>query len=144
MGGLNGRNDPLGPCQILKGVHGLVIGNRHILRTANIVQPCMLGTNTGVIQPGRDRVDRRDLAVLILAEIGFHSVEDAHTAGVDGRSGFKGVNAAACCLAADQTDLLVANEMVKAADGVRAAADTGDDGIGQAALLFQHLLPDLL
>ena len=130
--------------QILKCVHGFVVRNWNIFGPADIVQICVLRADAGIIQPCGNGVDRCDLAVFILAEIGLHAVENAQPAGVDGGSCFKGIDAAACRLAADQAHILILDEMVEAADGIGTAAHAGDDGIGQPAFLFQHLLLDLL
>ena len=103
----------------------------------------MLRTDAGVVQPRRNRVHRRDLPVRVLTEVGLHAVENTDAAGVDRRGGFKGVNPPARRLAADETHLFVPDKVVKAADGVGAAAHAGDDGIRQPALFFQHLPLDL-
>ena len=71
-------------------------------------------------------------------------MEDAQTAGSDGRGGLCGVDTAACGLAADQAHALVLDEVVERADGVRAAADTCHHDVREFALLFEHLLLDLL
>ena len=70
-------------------------------------------------------------------------MEYAEPAGRDGRGGLKRVDAAAHGLNTDEAHSRIVDEMVKAADGVRAAADARDHGIGQTSFLFEHLLLDL-
>ena len=144
MGGLDGGDDALHPCQILKGVHSLVVGDGHILRTTHVVEVGVLGANAGIVQTCTDGVHGGDLTVLVLAEVGLHAVEDAYASGCHGGGSLKGVDAPTGGLAADEADILVPDEVVEGADGVGAAAHTGDDGIGQSALFFQDLLLDLL
>ena len=144
VGRFDGRYDTLGACQILKCVHGFVVRNCHILGAADIMQPRVLRADAGIIQTGGDGVNRRDLTVLILAEIGLHAVENAQTARIDGGCSLEGVDAAACGLTADQAHIFIIDEIVEAANGVGAAAHAGNDGVRQVAFLFQHLLLDLL
>ena len=70
-------------------------------------------------------------------------MEDAQPAGSDGRRRFQGVNAPAGGLAADEPHLPVFKEVVKAADGVGAAAHAGDHRVGELPLLLEDLLLDL-
>ena len=63
--------------------------------------------------------------------------------GSDGRGRFCGIDTAARGLAADQAHALILDEVAERADGVRAAADARDHGIGQTSFLFEHLLLDL-
>ena len=75
MGALHGANDPLRPGDILKGVLRLVVGDRHILRPADIVEMGVFRSDARIIQPCGDGIHRSDLPVCILTEIGFHAVE---------------------------------------------------------------------
>ena len=61
----------------------------------------MLRSHTRIVESRRDRVDRRNLTVLVLAEIGLHAVENADRAHIQGRCGLLGLNASARRLAAD-------------------------------------------
>ena len=104
----------------------------------------MLRADARVVEAGGDRVDRRDLAVLVLAEVGLHAMEDAEAAGIDRGRRLEGVDASARGLTADELHLRVVDEVVEGADGVRSAADARDDGIREVPLLLEHLLLDLL
>ena len=117
-----------------------VTGN--ILRAADVVQVRVLRADAGVVQTGGDGVHRRDLAVLVLAEVGLHAVENAQPDRWRWwpRSRSVSTPRPAASQPMSRTARIV-DEVVKAADGVGAAAHAGDDRIGQASLLFQHLLP---
>src|SRR6185437_10213353 len=52
---------------------------------------------------------------------------------------FAQLGAATACLYADQSYVLVGNEFVECADGIRTTANTGQHGIGQAAFGFENL-----
>ena len=60
------RNDAFRAREQARRVQRLGIGSRHVLGAALIVQPGVLGTDHGVIEPGGDGVRERDLAVVIL------------------------------------------------------------------------------
>ena len=141
---LDRRNDTLDTAEVLECIYRLIVGDRNVLCAADIVQVSVLRADAGVIQTGGDGVNRSDLTVLVLAEIALHAVENAQTAGSDGRGGLCGVDTAACGFTADQAHALILDEVVKRADGVRAAADTCHHDVREFALLFEHLLLDLL
>ena len=102
----------------------------------------MLRPDAGIIQASGDRVDRCDLSIGILAEVGFHTVEDAQPPRGDGGGGIRRIHAPPGGLAANEPDRGVADEVVEGPDGVGTSAHTGDDGIGELPLLFQKLLLD--
>ncbi len=93
MGRLDGGDDPLGFGQILKGLDGLVVGDGDVLRAARVVQHGVLGAHARIVEACRNRVDGRNLPVLVLAEVGFHAVEDAQPANADGGGCLEGVDA---------------------------------------------------
>ena len=71
-------------------------------------------------------------------------MENSETPGGDGCCRFSGINAASSCLAADQFDIRIADKIVKGADRVGTAADTGKNGIREPSLFFEDLLLDFL
>ena len=77
MGTLNGTDDSLGSCQIFKSIHCLIIRDGHILCSADVMQISMLRSDAGIIQSCGNGIYGSDLSVLILAEIGFHAMEDS-------------------------------------------------------------------
>src|SRR5260370_32372954 len=76
-------------------------------------------------------------------EVGPHPVNAADRPASDSRRVPRGADPIAASFAADEADTRVADERVERADRVRAAADAGDDGVGQPAGFCSHLLPGL-
>ena len=70
----------------------------------DVVEVGVLRADARVVQPGGDGVDRGDLAVLVLAEVGLHAVENAQPAGGDGGGGLRGVHPPSGGLTADEAD----------------------------------------
>ena len=77
MGTLNSADDSFSSCQIFKSIYRFIIRNRDILRSADVMQISMLRSDAGIIQSCGNGIYRSDLSVFILAEIGFHSMEDS-------------------------------------------------------------------
>ena len=103
----------------------------------------MLRADARIVQAGRDGVRRQRLALVVLQQIGAHAVQHARRPrGERGRVA-AGLRALATGFAADELDRRVGDEGVEDADGVRAAADAGDHGVGQPPRQGQHLLPGL-
>src|SRR5258708_24016846 len=67
--GFERGNDTLELAQELEGSQRLVVGRRHVLDPALLLQPGMLGPDAGIVEAGRDRVCLLDLAFLVLQEI---------------------------------------------------------------------------
>ena len=57
--GLERGQDALGAGEGLEAHERIVVGGAHVLREAGVGQPCMLGADPRVVQPGRDRVGLR-------------------------------------------------------------------------------------
>ena len=76
MGRLNRRDDSLLPESISKCLHRLVIGDGYIFGSAQVIEVGVLRPNSGIVQPGRNGVDRGNLPIAILAEVGFHAVKN--------------------------------------------------------------------
>ena len=114
----DGRNDALCARQILEGRDCLIITYPDIFGPADIMEPCVLRADAGIIQSGRDRIDRCDLSIFILTEIGFHAMKDPQAPGVHGRGGPRRIDALASRLTADEPHLLIFDEMIKTADSI--------------------------
>ena len=91
----------------------------------------MLGADARVVEPGRDRMRVGDLAVLVGEEGGAGAVEDAGPPGAEARRSGR--------LDPDQAHVGVVDEAGEQADGVRASAHAGDDGVGEPALGSEDL-----
>ena len=103
------------------------------------MQISVLGADAGIIKAGRDGVYRRDLAVFILQEVGLHAVENAQATVSDSSGVFGIIHAEAGRFNANQAHILVLDKVVEHTHSVGATAYTGDEHIGQAAFLLQHL-----
>ena len=128
---------------ILEGVHRLRVGDGDVLGPAGVMEHGVLRPDAGVVQAGGDGVDRGDLPVRVLTEVGLHAVEDAQLSGGDGGGGVRRVRPAPRRLTADEADGGIRDEVVEGADGVGAAAHTGQHRVGELPLLLQQLRPDL-
>ena len=97
----------------------------------------MLGTDARIVEAGRDRMGLDDLAVVVLQDVTERAVQDARAC----RPERCGVPAGSMPSPAASTpiscDLGVVDERMKDADRVAAAADAGDDRVGQAARLLE-------
>ena len=60
---LQRRNDPFEPATELKGSQRLIVGRGKKAHPANIVEPGMLGSDSGIIEAGRNRMRIADLPV---------------------------------------------------------------------------------
>ena len=117
---------------------GIVL--RDVLGAAGVVKRGVLGADGGVVEARRDGMGERDLAVLILQDVGEGSLQDAGRAALEAGCVLAESGSAAAGFDADEADLAVGDELVERADGVGSAADAGDDGGGQAAFLLEDLL----
>jgi len=79
------------------------------------------------------------LTKLILENVGLRSLQHAQRAALKTRSVFLRLDAFATRLDTEHLYAGVFEERVEQTDGVRAAADAGDEQVGQALFLFQDL-----
>ena len=140
---LERRNDAFEAAQIVERLERLVIGHRDVFGAATVLEPGVLGTHAGIIETGGNRVRLDDLAVLILQQIGAVAVQHAGLAGAQRRGVLAALQPVARGLDADQAHRLFGNVGIENADGVGAAADARQHGIGMASGHLQHLLARL-
>ena len=141
VGRFQGRDDAFGAGDPLEGVQRLVVGDGDVFGAARVLEVGVFGADAGVVQARRDAVGRPDLPVLVLQDVRRRAVQDALAARRQRRRVVLGVDAAPGGLDADQPHARVVDERVEDAHRVGAAADAGDDDIGQAAGVFLQLLP---
>ena len=77
MARLQCRDDAFDAAAMMECLDRLVIGNRHVLRASAILQPCMLGADTGIIESGGHRMRFDDLTICILQQVGTISMQYA-------------------------------------------------------------------
>ena len=132
VGGLQGRQDALGPGQQAHALERLVVGRAQDLQATGLVQRRELRPDARVVEPGRDRVGLRHLAVLVLQQVRARAVQ--HAGGATGqRRGMPAGQPLPRGLDADEARVRLADEAGQQADGVRAAADAGHGDVRQAA-----------
>ena len=85
-----------------------------------------------------------DLAVVVADDIGAVAMQHARAARNQRRRVAAGLDAVARGFGADQAHAAIVEESMEDADGVAAAAHAGGDGVGQAAVVGQHLAPRLV
>ena len=136
---LQRRNDALGPRAKLERRQRLLVGRRHVLDAADIMQPGMLRPDARIIQPGADRVRLDDLPVIVLQQIGAVAVQHARPPAGQARGMLAGLDAVPARLHADQPHRRIIEERMEQPHRVRSAADARHRGIRQPALGFLQL-----
>src|SRR6266516_4478076 len=93
MGALECRDDSFQRCQLHERFERLIICCISILDTFLVAQPCVLWTDSGVVQPCRNAVRKLDLAKLILQKIGAGALQNAERTALKTRRMFARANA---------------------------------------------------
>lgn len=84
MGRLQRRNDPLHLSAHPEPSERLLVRRGDVLCATRVLQPRVLGTHTGVVEPGGDRVGAGDLSFGSLQDVGADSVENSFRAEREG------------------------------------------------------------
>ncbi len=121
----------------LERIQRFVIGDGDILGPPDVFEVGMFRADAGIVQARRNAVRRQHLPVIVLKHIRRRPVQDAFAARRQRRRVFARVDAPPRRLHADQPHALVMDKRVENAHRIGPAADTGDNGIGQAAHVFQ-------
>ena len=137
-GGLQGGNDSFAAGEQIEGIERFRIGDGDVLGAAQLAQMGVLGADGGVVQSGGDRVGCGDLAIVILQHVAVGALQHAGDAAVEARGVIAERFAAAAGFDADESHVFVFDKGGEDADGVGAAADAGDDRIGQAAFALRE------
>ncbi len=141
MAGLQRRDDALGAAEVVEGVERFLVGDADVFGAADLLQPGMLGPDTGVVQAGADAVGLGDLAVLVLQDEGAVAMQHARAAPLQRCRMLAAVQPLAGGFHADEARLLVRDVGMEDAHGVAAAAHARDHRVGVLggdALLGQH------
>lgn len=137
-------DDALELGQQAEAAQGLFVRRNSVLRPPRVLEPRVLRPDAGVVKPSTDRVRLDDLSGLRLQDIGPDTMENTRMALAQRRAVLVAVETLAARLDADESDVLVRNEVVERANSVAASADASDDRVGELACLFVQLLLDLL
>src|SRR6266550_5013827 len=81
MGAFKRRDDPLQPCQELKGLQGFLISHGLVGHTSGVLEVAMLRPYAWIIQASGDRVRGDDLAIIILQKIAHAPMQHPQTSG---------------------------------------------------------------
>ena len=143
MGRLQRRDDPLSAAEQVERLQRLPVGHFPVFRPPRILEIAVFGTDAGVIQPCRYTVRRAYLPVGILQQITHRPVQHPRAPGGKGGGMFAGVQTLAPRLQAHEAHGGIGDKGMERAHRVAAAADAGQDIIGQPPLRRQDLRPRL-
>ena len=142
MSALDCRDDSLCSGKVLKCFYCFFVCNRYIFCTSCIIEMCMFRSDSRIVQTCGNGIYRCDLAVFVLTEIGFHSVEDSKFSGCDSCCCLCCVYTTTCCLTSDQTNVFVIDEIVECSNRIGTATYTCKYCIWKSALFLKDLLFD--
>src|SRR6202030_717854 len=111
---------------------------------AELVQPGVLGADSGVVETGGNRMGVADLPGLALPQVGTVAVQHARRAAGQGGAVQPGLDAVAAGLDADHSDSRFVEKRMEEPHRVRAATDAGDESVGQPAFALFELHPRLV
>lgn len=140
VGAFEGGDDAFGVGEFAEGGEGFVVGGVDVFGAANVLEVGVLRADGGVVESGADGVGEFDLAVVIGEEPGFGALEDAEFSALEAGGVFFGFDAFASGFDADHAEVGVIDEGVEEAHGIGAAADAGDEKLGEAAFFLEDLL----
>jgi len=143
VGGFERGNQPLGAAQHSRRLQGFGIGDGHVLGASLVVQPGVLGSDEGIVQPRRDGVSEGDLPVVVLQQVAVGALQHARRAAAEARGVVAQPPAAPPSFGADELHSGLRHEGVEDAYGVAAAAHAGQHRVGQAPLGLQDLAAGL-
>ena len=134
------RQNAFGAGEGVEGGHGVFVEAIGVADAAGVFPIAVFGADAGVVEAGGHRVDVAGLAVVVLHHVAVAAVQDAGLAVAERGGVVAGLRAAAAGFDADEGDFFVFDERIEHAGRVAAAADAGDDRVGQAAELLARLL----
>ena len=132
-------DDSFQPADTLKSIQRLIIGGRLVADPPAVLEPAVLGTNTGVVQSGRDRMGRQHLPIFILKQVAQTPMQDAGLSRRESGTMMAGPNTLTARLDSDQLDFGIIQEAGKETDRIGAAADACHRCGRKPAIALQHL-----
>ena len=133
-----GGDDAFVRAQQLEGGDGFLVGDAFVAHALQIVQQGVFGADAGIVEAGGNGPGFVDLAFVALQQIGHRAVEFAGRAAAERGRVAGRVEAIAGGFGADHFAGVV-EEGVEEAHGVAAAADAGDEQVGELAAFFHEL-----
>ncbi|MFM1944508.1 MAG: hypothetical protein RI897_3490 [Verrucomicrobiota bacterium] len=139
VGGFEGGDDAFELGEFEEGLDGVGVGGVGVFSAVLVTEPGVFGADGGVVESGGDGVGELDLAVIVLEEVGAGALEDAEGAALEAGGVLFGEDAFTAGFDADHGDGCILEEGVEEADGIGAAADAGDEEVGEAVFFFEDL-----
>ena len=100
----------------------------------------MFRSDARVIKACRDRIYWSNLAVFVLAEVRFHTMENTHRAFCDCCCMFLCINTTTSCFTTDEANPFIRNEVIEHAHRIGATAYASHNSCWQFTFCFKDLL----
>ena len=141
MGTLDRTDDTLGSCEVFKSFYCLIVRYRNVFGAADVMQICMLRSNARVVKACRksSKPVRSDRIYPGRSRISY-PWKTPSVPGCNGCCSLCGVDAASCCLASNQADIFVIDEVIEHTHRIASAADACHDGFREFSFFFEDLL----
>jgi hypothetical protein len=139
VGGFEGGDDAFDFGERAEGGKGFVVCGVVIVDAAGVAVVAVFWANCGVVEAGGDGVGELDLAVRVREEPGFGALEDSEFAALEARGMTASHDAVAAGFDAGHFDGFVIYEGMEKSNGVAAAADAGDEQVGEPFLALEDL-----
>lgn len=140
VGAFEGGDDAFEAAELVEGVDGFLVVGIDVVHALLAFEHAVLWANSWVVESAGDRVDGRGFALFILQQQALEAVDDAWRTEVHGTGVVACLVGATGWLDSVEGGFAVAEKGGENAHGVAAAADTGEDVIGQLACHFVELL----
>ncbi len=126
VGALEGGNDPFGPAEELRGLKRRGVRHGAIMGASRVGEKAMFGADSGVVEPGRDRMRFLNLTVVVLEHVLFAAVENPYLAHRNCGGVACRIDPFARGFDAMELDRVIVIERREKPDTVRAASNAGD------------------
>src|ERR1700745_2497990 len=103
----------------------------------------MFASDCGVIEAGGHCIGQLDLALFVGGEKSLRPLKNAEAPALKTGGVFSAANAFATSFNSDHSNMSIVQKRMEQANGVAAAADTGDEQIRQTSFAFENLMARL-
>ena len=141
VGGFEGRDDAFDFGESAEAGEGFVVGGVVVVDAAGVAVVAVFWANCGVVESGGDGVGELDLAVGVGEEPSFGALQHAELAALEARGVAASHDAVAAGFDTGHFDGFVIYKGMEKSNGVAAAADAGDEQVGEAFLALEDLAP---
>ena len=144
VAGLEGGDDTLELAEVLKAEECFGIGGGDEACAAAVLPAGELRADTRVVETGGHGVGVLDLAILVLQNVGTHTVEDTRLATSESGTVAVGLDTITASLNTEELDAGILREGEEHTSGVAATANTSNNSVGETASKSLHLLLGLV